>query len=372
MNILYLTPGVFDKGGISRYCRYQVRALRELLGEKAVRVLSLAPPDAHGFEEPFEVDFASAGPSLRGKLLLCAGAVSAPRGARPLVVWSAHVHLAPLAEGVAAVSGAKTVLNVYGAEVWTDLTKLRRLALRRADWVISDCHATARHLSEHGIRSGTKVVVHWDCVDTKRFSPGEPGDVLLKYGVRPEPGTTTILTLARLSAAERHKGVDRLIRVIAMMSDVRVRLVVAGAGSWLEELRREAQELGVSGRVHFIGRVAEADLVNVYRACDVFSMVTVKHAGGGEGLPLTPIEAAACGKPVLVGNADGSAEAAVDGATGFVVDPHDLDAHAERLRRLAGDSALRRRLGEAGARRIAAEMSFEAFRNRTSHLIDSL
>ncbi|MBK8995847.1 MAG: glycosyltransferase family 4 protein [Myxococcales bacterium] len=260
---------------------------------------------------------------------------------------------------------------MYGAEVWTDLTMLRRFAVRKANWVISDCHATARHLSEHGIRSSRNVVVHWDCVDTKRFFPGS-GDVLLRYGVQAEPNTTTILTLARLSAEERHKGVDRLIRVMAMMSGVRVRLIVAGAGSWLEELRRQAQELGVSGRVHFIGRVAEADLVNVYRACDVFSMVTVKHAGGGEGLPLTPIEAAACGKPVLVGNADGSAEAAVDGVTGFVVDPHDLASHAARFRLLAGDSALRRRLGDSGTRRIEAEMSYEAFRNRTSHLIDSL
>src|SRR5689334_13478639 len=121
--ILYLAPGVFDKGGVSRYCRYQVRALRDLLGRAAVTVLSLLPPGDDGLEEPFSVDFASSGPSLSGKVLFAAAAaIAAAR--RPRVVWSAHLGLAPLALGLARAARSTSVLNVYGSEVWTDVGAL--------------------------------------------------------------------------------------------------------------------------------------------------------------------------------------------------------------------------------------------------------
>ena len=53
--ILYLTPGCFDKGGISRYGRYQIEALREVIGAENVRVLSLLGPDGDEFETDFDV-----------------------------------------------------------------------------------------------------------------------------------------------------------------------------------------------------------------------------------------------------------------------------------------------------------------------------
>ncbi|HEY1942337.1 MAG TPA: hypothetical protein VGH40_09465, partial [Roseiarcus sp.] len=57
LRILYLTPGCYDKGGISRYCRYQIQALRENHGAERVTVLSLLGPDQNGFEEPFAVSW---------------------------------------------------------------------------------------------------------------------------------------------------------------------------------------------------------------------------------------------------------------------------------------------------------------------------
>ncbi len=53
--VLYLTPGCFDKGGVSRYSRYQIRCLRDWLGDDNVRVLSLMGPDEHSLETPMDV-----------------------------------------------------------------------------------------------------------------------------------------------------------------------------------------------------------------------------------------------------------------------------------------------------------------------------
>lgn len=369
-SILYLAPGVFDKGGISRYCRYQIRALREIVGAGAVSVLSLAPPDAHSFEDPFAVDFASLGPTRAGKSLFTAAATLAAIGSRPRVIWCAHVGIAPLAVGLARALGATSVLNVYGMEVWTDLNRLRAAALRAADWVVSDCHNTRDHLVAHTLRAPERMVVHWDCVDLTRFSPGDPGDVLARHGVPGGFDGTTLLTLGRLSPAARYKGYDRLIEVLARVpASAPARVIIAGDGPIRGELSALAARRGVAERVFFTGSIREDDLPAVYRACEVFSLVTHAGPGAGEGIPLTPLEAAACGKPILVGDQDGSREAAEDGVSGFVLPPFDLEAMTARVVQLAGDPALRSRMGAAARERIVREHGYERFRERVREFV---
>ena len=68
MKILYLTLGCFDKGGISRYCRYQITALREIIGSENLRVLSLRGLDKESFEDPFEVTYYTGKIALQGKV----------------------------------------------------------------------------------------------------------------------------------------------------------------------------------------------------------------------------------------------------------------------------------------------------------------
>ena len=372
--VLYLASGVFDKGGISRYCRHQIRALRDTVGGDAVSVLSLLPPDAGGFEEPFAADFASLGATFAGKALFGAAAIASLFRARPEVVWCAHVGLAPLAVSLARIARATSVLNVYGVEVWTDLHRVRAAALRGADWVVSDCHNTRGYLIDHRLRPAARTVVHWDPVDLTRLSPGDPGDVLARHGVPAATGAgLTVLTLGRLSPAARYKGYDRLIDVVARLPpEVVARLVIAGDGPIRGELARRAEGLGVSDRVHFTGSIREEDLPAIYRACDVFALITHAGPGAGEGIPLTPLEAAACGKPILVGDQDGSREAAEDAVSGFVLPPFDLDAIADRLTRLARDPDLRLRLGAAARERVEREHAYPRFRERVRELGQAL
>jgi phosphatidylinositol alpha-1,6-mannosyltransferase len=371
--ILYLASGVFDKGGISRYCRYQIRALREILGEEATSVLSLLPPDGKSFEQSFAVDFASFGPSRAGKALFAAAAALGAIQERPRVVWCAHVGIAPLAVTLARALGATSVLNVYGIEVWTDLNRPRAAALRRSDWVVSDCHNTREYILDHGLRGPERMPVHWDCVDLTRFSPGDAGDVLARYGVPPAGDQTTVLTLGRLSPAAAYKGYARLVEVLSRIpASARVRVVLGGDGPLRPELAAQAARLGVADRVFFTGSIHEDDLPAVYRAGDVFSLVTHAGPGAGEGIPLTPLEAAACGKPILVGNQDGSREAAEDGVSGFVLPPFDLDALAERIVRLAGDPGLRARMGAAARARIEREHAYPRFRERVREMVGEM
>lgn len=364
MKLLYLTPGCFDKGGISRYCRYQITALRALLGYSNVHVYSLLGPTPESIEEPFEVDWFAAGIAPSQKLRYLSKVTSAVALRRPDVILSAHVRLSGVARALAMVSGAKTVLNVYGVEVWSGFRSDSYWGLKTADHVISDCHFTARYVEAERLRAPDSTVVVWDCVDTSKFSPGTPdADVLMEYGI-PDPSTgCNLLTLGRMSRDAGHKGYERLLEAFAAAASRApgLRLIYAGRGDLVETLRRRAAALGLADRVFFTGAIHEDDLVHIYRSAHMFSLVSDRGFGRGEGIPLTPLEAAACGCPILVGNQDGSQEAVVEGENGYILDPWNAELHVARILELAEDVALRRRLAEAAVRRISEQFSYPGF-----------
>lgn len=364
MKILYLTTGCFDKGGISRYSRYQIEALRAIAGKRNVRAVSLLGPDEDSLESRFEVDFYASGNRASDKAKLLYRAAEIAWRERPDVIHAAHVHLASTALALAAATGARALLNVYGLEVWSGLRREAAIALRLVRHVISDCHFTARYVEAHGVGRRAQVGVIWDCVDTSRLTPGAPRrDVLARYGI-PDPETgLNLLTLGRISAQGAHKGYDRLLEVFARVSATvpELRLVYAGRGDLVDELRARAAQMGVGERVFFTGSIHDDHLLDVYRSAHVFSLVSDRGKLRGEGLPLTPLEASACGVPIVVGDQDGSQEAVIAQENGFVVDPFDLDAHARRILELARDRVLRERMGRAARSAAERVFSYERF-----------
>ena len=348
--ILYLTPGVFDKGGISRYGRYQITALRQFA---EVRVLSLCGPDADSFEDPFAVHWHGIRPRHSDRVALSLQALAQSLRWRPDVIHAAHVNMTPLIANLARFVGATTVLNVYGRELWGKLSVRRRRALYRSGRVIADCYATADHVAHHRMHADTPTVI-WDCVDLDRFSPG-PADpaVLARYGLSGGAGPI-ILSLGRLARGAEHKGFDRLITAFQSLNTPKARLVIAGDGDDRGRLEGLAQAAGLGPRCVFTGLVADNDLPDFYRAARVFALVSDKGPGRGEGLPLTPIEALACGTPVVVGNEDGSSEAVDGDRNGRVISPRDPQAYVAALGDLLAQP-------EAPARHRARQVAQERF-----------
>ena len=154
------------------------------------------------------------------------------------------------------------------------------------------------------------------------------------------------------------------------------RLLVAGGGALLGDLRRRADRLGLAKSVVFTGYVPEADKADYFNLADVFFFPSAM-----EGFGLAVGEAMSSGLPVVVSNRGSIPELVVDGEGGFVSDPADPARFAERLRLLLGDAALRRKLGQANAARIEErfrwdrcvdgtrrvyEATLEAWRRRTA------
>ncbi|HEY7160861.1 MAG TPA: glycosyltransferase family 4 protein, partial [Acidobacteriota bacterium] len=262
MKVLYLTPGCFDKGGISRYSRYQIAALREIYGKENVVVFSLLGKEPDSIEEEINVQWTGNGPDIKSKLLFAKQTISRAISWKPDLIFCAHVNLSGLACVAAKLCKARTVLNVYGLEVRMKLSFDAAWGLKKSERVISDCYATAEHLFAEKLKEPANVVVIWDCISLDKFKPVKQVDaqVLSKYNIPDPSDHFIVLTLGRLSLPDAlYKGYDRLMKV---MTDLFPRytktvLVIAGRGNYRTELERMAKELKVEEKVKFTGSIDE-------------------------------------------------------------------------------------------------------------------
>lgn len=161
----------------------------------------------------------------------------------------------------------------------------------------------------------------------------------------PEPGL--LLVASRLV---KGKGVQVLIESLGMLRDVAWRLVVAGTGPQLGELRATVTRLGLAARVEFVGELAPRELDAWYARASVVVSPVVRP----EPFGLVGVEAMARGKPVVAFAGGATEEWLTDGETGLVVREHTAAALAEALRRILGEAELRERCGQRALARSRA------------------
>lgn len=125
------------------------------------------------------------------------------------------------------------------------------------------------------------------------------------------------------------------------------RLIVAGGGPLLGELRARARAIGVEPSVVFTGHVPAAEKLDYYRLADMLVFPSTM-----EGFGLVVAEAMSCGLPVLISNRGSLPELIVPAAGGLVADPTDRDAFVRGILTLLGDATIRRRFGTANRERV--------------------
>jgi D-inositol-3-phosphate glycosyltransferase len=215
----------------------------------------------------------------------------------------------------------------------------RRIGLA-CEQVIATCHDEVRELAHLGIPSGKVSVVPCG-VDTGTFWPSG--------AVAPRNSPGRLLTLGRL--VER-KGIDTAINALPQLPGTE--LVVAGgprqdllsANAEYRRLRDIARDRGVSDRVLFTGAVPRTQVPALIRSADV-----VVCTPWYEPFGITPLEAMACGVPVVASAVGGLTDSVVHGTTGLLIPARDPAALAAAAGTLLGEPAMRAAFGEAGARR---------------------
>lgn len=155
----------------------------------------------------------------------------------------------------------------------------------------------------------------------------------------------TILTVGRLSCQKAH---DVLLSAFARVAANAPgwRLAVVGEGELEDDLRQQAETVGVADRVDWVGRANDPFIY--YRRADIFVL-----ASRFEGTPNAVLEAMSCGLPVVVSSSSaGALDLVEDGVTGLVVPVDDVTALAEALSILMRDPALRQSLGKRAQARV--------------------
>jgi glycosyltransferase involved in cell wall biosynthesis len=175
------------------------------------------------------------------------------------------------------------------------------------------------------------------------------------------------------------KGVDNVIRGLARLRaryGVKARLLIVGGDSEVPDpvltpeigrLKSIAGEEGVADAVTFVGSRGRDQLRYYYCAADVF--VTTPWY---EPFGITPVEAAACGTPVVGASVGGIKTTVVDNETGYLVPPHDPDALADRLARLFHDRDLAERLGRQAVERANSQFTWQRVTAEVARVYDEL
>ena len=271
-----------------------------------------------------------------------------------VVLFGATYPLGLLGPGLAR-RGIPYLAAAHGFEYWLSIAPgahaLMRRATARASRVPVMCSAFIARVVRTAVPDGVPVSVLYPGADTDVFHPGLPvEDLRQRHGLGGRP---VVVCVSRLVA---RKGQDVLIRG---MASIRRRvpgatLVVVGGGPHRETLERMAGELAPAGSVVFTGQVSEEDLPRYYRLGEVFAMPCRNRLGGleVEGWGNVFIEAAACGRPVVVGDSGGAREALVDGETGLLVDGTRVAEVADAIAGLFADPAAAEAMGRTGRARV--------------------
>ncbi|SHG98912.1 Glycosyltransferase involved in cell wall bisynthesis [Desulforamulus hydrothermalis Lam5 = DSM 18033] len=235
--------------------------------------------------------------------------------------------------------------------------RVERLLARFTDKIITVSDALKQELMEMEGLPAKQITTIYNGIETDRFNTKVDVKTVRRRLNIPELGQL-VGTVARLAP---QKGVSYFLKAASLLKDYQVNFLVVGDGPLADELKQEACELGLQGRVIFAGQ--RDDIAEIMALLDIFVLPSVT-----EGLPLTILEAMAAGKPVVATRVGGVPEAIVEGKTGLLVAPKDPEALAVALAELIGERDRLQRLGNNGQKYVQEKFTVQNMVEKTMTL----
>ena len=240
--------------------------------------------------------------------------------------------------------------------------EIERRIIRDANRIVATCSDELFELMRLGAEVHDVSVVPCG-VDLTLFRPDG----------RAEPRPSDAPRVVVLSRLVERKGIGNVVAALTRLPGVE--LVVAGGGD-ADDLEHDpearrlsalARELGVADRVELRGRIERSAVPELLRSADVVACVPWYEPFG-----IVPLEAMACGIPVVASSVGGLIDTVVDGVTGLHVPPRSPDRVAEAVSALLASPQLRARLGAAGAERVRSRYSWARVADATLNVYGTL
>jgi glycosyltransferase involved in cell wall biosynthesis len=285
------------------------------------------------------------------------------REAHPEIVHAHLPHAAWLARWSRLAAPVRVVVDtVHTAGTGT---RGRRLGYRLSNWltdqttVVSEGAAQAWKAAR--MISQKQLEIMANGIDTKTWKPATDA----RAELRAELGLRDEFVWLAAGRLEPVKNFSALLQAIATLPQ-HARLVIAGSGSQAEALSAQARDFGIESSVRFPGH--QSNLLRWMQAADAFAL-----SSHWEGLPMSLLEAGACGLPCVSTAVAGATEIVLEGQTGFLVptgNQRELNAAMHRLMTMSASE--RQAMGEAARQRIRARYSIHSVLDQWENLYAEL
>jgi glycosyltransferase involved in cell wall biosynthesis len=363
-HVALVIPGIDKLGGAER----QVISVARELARRGWRV-SVVGLTGTGGDATRELAAAGAAfVSLRMRK-----GIADPRGWIALARWirrerpdilHAHLpHATWMARGVRLLSPVRAVLDTVHSSATG--SRGRRMGYRLTGWlseaVTAVSTAVAYAYGKAGLVRADRLTVLPNGIDDQDWRP----DAAVRAEVRKTLGLANNFLWCAAGRLEPVKDYPTMLKAFAGLPET-AQLVVAGGGPQEATLRRLAESLGIAPRVRWLG--FEPDVRRWLQAADGFVLSSL-----WEGLPVSLLEASACGLPSVATAVAGSQEVVVDGATGYLAPPRDVDSLRRAMARLMQmRPESRRAMGMDARQRVEARFSLSSVLDRWEALYGEL
>jgi glycosyltransferase involved in cell wall biosynthesis len=238
---------------------------------------------------------------------------------------------------------------------------VHRLLYRLAAGIVSGLIAVSDEVRESIIRQigpiQNKIITIPNGVDFRRYERSVDREAIRRQlGIRPD--SLLIVTVGRLTTQKGHRYLITAAATVASRYPD-AHFLFIGEGELKETLQAQAEALGISEHIHFLG--IRNDVPDVLAVADLFVLSSL-----WEGLSIALLEAMASSKPIVATAVSGTTQVMTHGETGLMVPPRDSRALADAIIQLLSDRAQARAIGQAAKQHI--EVHYSAQRQADEHL----
>lgn len=261
---------------------------------------------------------------------------------------------------------------VYHLQLPTDKTSLKWEFQYPPKIVISCSQILSEQfkgiLKELGII--TKVVTVRNAIDVNNIkSPSESDVIKIRRSLQIEHFSHIITIVGLVSERKGHRYFLEMAKEVLLIFSYAGFMVVGedilGNGEYRREMENYARELGISRNILFTGFREDAN--EWIAASDLIVLPSLQ-----EGLPISLVEAHACGKPAVATSVDGIPEIVEDGVTGILVPPKDVNALTQAVLKLMNDQSLSKKMGMAGRNKVESFFDISEYSKKIIQIYSSL
>lgn len=246
------------------------------------------------------------------------------------------------------------VISVWGNDVYIFphkniiFKKILKYSLKKADVITSSSKTMANYST---MFTNKEILVTHGGIVLEQFKPLKRVDSIYKEGD---------IVIGTVKAIEEKYGSKDILDAYKILKDkypsVSLKLLFVGRGSLIESLKIKACEYGFSDSVTFTGSIPYNQVASYHNMLDIYLAPSTDNS---ESFGVGVLEAAACGKPVIVSNIGGLPEVVIDNHTGFLVPPNSPEKLAEKIEKLIFDEQLRKQFGANGRRFVEEKYDYD-------------